>query len=393
MSSETSQAPAGNQKKKKALVIATLVIVLGLVSLYFYRGYAESHLKTDDAFVEASIHLVAARVPGTVLEVAAADNQDVAHGDVLVRLDPEPVEKIVAEAEAALRMEQGRLSEAKSRVKAQERKVSASKAALEGTEARKGQLTAGLAARQAEVQAKSAALDQAQLDLTRAEKLADQDVIPRSRYDQAKTGYEMSQASLAAAEELTRQAEAAITAHDAAVKQARAMVRAEKAVLTQVSTGVATQEEQVARRQVQLESSQLKLGYTEITAPAAGRITRKSVEVGNTVQPGQPLMSLVNFSEPYIVANYKETRIEGIAPGQEVVIRIDAYPGRKFAGKVDSIMAGTGSAFTLFPPENASGNYVKVVQRVPVKIVFDNPEEVRGLLRVGMSVVPTILIK
>jgi membrane fusion protein (multidrug efflux system) len=135
------------------------------------------------------------------------------------------------------------------------------------------------------------------------------------------------------------------------------------------------------------------LSYTGITAPADGFVTRLSAEVGNTLQVGQPLMSLVNLAEAYVVANYKETRIGRFETGQKVKIKIDSYPGKIFKGTLNSIMAGTGSAFTLFPPENASGNYVKVVQRVPVKITFDDLDDVRPLLRIGMSVVPTILIE
>ena len=141
----------------------------------------------------------------------------------------------------------------------------------------------------------------------------------------------------------------------------------------------------------QVEMAQLRLTYTSVTAPADGFVTRMSAEIGNTVQAGQPLMSLVSLDDAFVVANYKETRIERILPGQKVTMKIDAYPGLKFTGRVDSIMAGTGASFTLFPPENASGNYVKVVQRVPVKITFDNLEKAKPYLRIGLSVVPTIL--
>lgn len=393
MNSDTGPAPAGNRKKKKALMILSLVVALGLISLFLFRRYAATHLKTDDAFVEASVHLVAARVPGTVARVMVGDNQEISAGEVMVKLDPEPLEMALAEAEASLRMEQGRLVEAGARVGAQERKVGAARAGLAGSQVNEEQLSAGLAARRAQVQAMSAALDQARLDLERAENLTEQEVIPRSRLDKARTGFEVAQAQLAAAEEQARQAEAAIKANRAAVARARAVLKAEQAVLEQVRTGVNTQKEQVARRQAQAGSARLRLSYAEVKAPADGVVTRKSVEVGNTVQAGQPLMSLVSLAEPFIVANYKETRIEDIAPGQEVRIKLDAYPDRRFDGKVDSIMLGTGSAFTLFPPENASGNYVKVVQRVPVKIVFTNPGEVRHLLKVGMSAVPTILVR
>jgi membrane fusion protein (multidrug efflux system) len=175
------------------------------------------------------------------------------------------------------------------------------------------------------------------------------------------------------------------------VAQAEAQLKVEEASLVRTKASLKTQNEQIARRQAQLDMAALRLAYTLVSAPADGFVTRMSAEVGNTVQAGQPLMSLVSLDDAFVVANYKETRLEHIVPGQKVTIRLDAYPGQKFTGRVESIMAGTGAAFTLFPPENASGNYVKVVQRVPVKIIFDDLEKVRPYLRVGLSVVPTIL--
>lgn len=148
---------------------------------------------------------------------------------------------------------------------------------------------------------------------------------------------------------------------------------------------------QVRLAEEQLRQAELNLGYTRVTAPAAGYITRKSVQAGNQIKDGQPLMAVVDLDTLYVVANYKETEMERIRPGQTVRITVDAYPGKVFTGKVDSIMAGTGVSFSLFPAENATGNYVKVVQRIPVKIALDPGADKDRLLRVGMSVVPTVL--
>jgi membrane fusion protein (multidrug efflux system) len=150
---------------------------------------------------------------------------------------------------------------------------------------------------------------------------------------------------------------------------------------------------QVKLAEEQLRQAELNLGYTRVTAPAAGFITRKSVQTGNQVKDGQPLMAVVDLDNLYIVANYKETEMARIRPGQSARIEVDAVPGRTFLGKVDSIMAGTGVSFSLFPAENATGNYVKVVQRIPVKIVLEPGADKDHLLRVGMSVVPTVLAK
>jgi len=150
---------------------------------------------------------------------------------------------------------------------------------------------------------------------------------------------------------------------------------------------------QVRLAEEHLRQAELNLGYTRVTAPTTGYITRKSVQTGNQVKDGQPLMAIVDLENLYVVANYKETEMERIRPGQTVRITVDAYPGKVFTGKVDSIMAGTGVSFSLFPAENATGNYVKVVQRIPVKIALDPGADKDRLLRVGMSVVPTVLVK
>ena len=136
----------------------------------------------------------------------------------------------------------------------------------------------------------------------------------------------------------------------------------------------------------------MNVGYTKIYAPSDGHVTKKSVQAGNQIQPGQPLMAVVPLDDIWIIGNYKETQLEKVKPGQKVTIRVDTYPGKLFEGKVESIMSGTGSAFSLFPPENATGNFVKVVQRIPIKIVLDNNSDAEHILRVGMSVEPTIFV-
>jgi len=393
MTEENGYQAGRNSKKIRAFIILGLIVVVGLIILFFYRAYARTHVSTDDAFVEGSVHMISPRVPGTVAQILVRDNQWVEAGDLLVKLDPEPFQNAVDEASASLRSEEGRLTEILARVTAQEKRVSAMKASLARTRATEKELLAAVSARQADILAKTASLKQSQLDLTRAEKLSDQEVIPKSRHEQAQTALEVATATLTVAEEMKNQAQVGLEAHKSSVAQVRAQVRAEQAALESTRASLTTQEGQIARRRAQEESARLRLSYTKVTSPAKGFVTRLSAEEGNTIQAGQPFMSLVNLEGAYVVANYKETRIGSFEPGQKVVIKLDTYPGRKFDGTLDSIMAGTGSAFTLFPPENASGNYVKVVQRVPVKIIFDDLDEVRPLLRVGMSVEPTILIE
>lgn len=392
MMPEDGQQTVRNRKKLKGFIIVGCVALAGLSVLFFYRSYARTHVSTDDAFVEASVHLVAPRVAGTVQEVLVDDNQRVREGQLLVRLDPEPLRRSLEEALATAESEKSRLAEARARITTQEKRVSSTAAALARTKAAREELAAAVSVRQAEIQARSAALEQSRLDLARARSLSEQQVIPQSRLDRARTAFEMASADLRAAEELRKQAEVAMQAHDSTVEQSLAQLNAEEAALQSAKASLQAQRAQVERRQAQVESARLALSYTDLTSPADGFVTRLSAEEGNTIQVGQPLMSLVNLQDAYVVANYKETRIGRFEPGQKVTLKLDSYPDRKFQGTLDSIMAGTGSAFSLFPPENASGNYVKVVQRVPVKITFDDLEKVRPLLRVGMSVVPTVLI-
>ncbi|MDT8396468.1 MAG: HlyD family secretion protein [bacterium] len=393
MTEENRPDARRNGKKRKAFFIAGTIILIALAGVLSYRSYTRAYLTTDDAFVEGAVHMVSARVAGHIAEILVTDNQSVQSGQTLARLDPETLQKDLAEAQASHQAELGRLAELKAQVTAQERRVAAARASLAGTKSAGEELKAAVLARAAEARAKQAALDQARLDLARAEKLSGQEVIPVSRYERAKTSFDMAASALTAAREQKNQAQVALDSHDSTVAQARARMRAEEAGLEMVRASLKTQASQIERRQAQVELARLRLAYTTVTAPSGGSIARMSVEVGNAVQVGQPIFSLINLEDAYVVANYKENRIELIRPGQKASLKIDAYSGRKFKGTVDSIMSGTGSAFTLFPPENASGNYVKVVQRVPVKITFDDPGEVRDLLRVGMSVVPTIHTK
>ena len=204
----------------------------------------------------------------------------------------------------------------------------------------------------------------------------------RSKVEAAKANLELQRATLRLAESDRKRAKALY------VQDASSAERYDKAVSTyEISVA------QVKLAEEQLRQAELNLGYTTVVAPANGYVTKKSVETGNEVQTGQPLMALVDLDSLYVVANYKENQMERIRPGQEVTMTVDAFPGKVFKGKVDSIMAGTGVSFALFPAENATGNYVKVVQRIPVKIVFPEGADKDHLLRIGMSVVPTVLAK
>ena len=326
-----------NRKKKKAFMIVGVVVLIGLIVGYFYSGYRKTHVSTDDAFIDGNIHTIAAKIYGTVKVVSVNDNQPVKKGDLLVEIDPADYAVRLREASSVVGAEKAKLSEAAT-------KIDAAKVNLE---------------------LQHANLRLAELEKNRSEALYQKEVLPRDRYDRAMTAYEVAAAQVKAAEEQLRQAESQR--------------------LTQAST--------IMQKQATAALAELNYEYTKIYAPVDGYVTRKSVQTGNQIQPGQPLMAVVALNNIWVTANFKETEMENIRPGQRVQLTVDSYPGKEFSGKVDSIMAGTGVSFSLFPAENATGNYVKVVQRIPVKIVLDEGTDRDHVLRVGMSVEPTVIAK
>ncbi len=326
-----------NKKKKRAFLIVGTVIVVGLIAGYFYSSYRRTHVSTDDAFIDGNIHTIAAKISGTVKAVLVNDNQAVKKGDLLVEIDPVDYATRLQEAKSALGVERAKLSESDARIES-------AKANLELARAN---------------------LKLAETDKIRAEKLIKEQVISQERYDRAMTTYEVTSAQVKAAEEQLRQTETQ--------------------KVTQVST--------IEQKKAVTELADLNVNYTKIYAPVDGYVTKKSVQLGNQIQAGQPLLAVVSLDDIWVTANYKETDMGGIRPGQKVTIKVDSFPRKTFSGKVDSIMAGTGVTFSLFPPENATGNYVKVVQRIPVKIVLDEGTDTGHLLRIGMSAEPTVLAR
>ncbi len=325
------------QKKRKAFVIVGAVVLVGLIAGYFYAEYRKTHISTDDAFVDGNIHTIAAKISGTVKDIHVTDNQPVKKGDLLLEIDPEDYSVKFREAASVVGAEKAKLNEA-------ETKIAAARANLE---------------------LQRANLKLAEIEKTRSVNLYQKEVIPRDRYDRALTAYDVSVAQVKAAEEQLRQAESQKISQAATIRQKEAAA----------------------------DLAGLNYQYTKIYAPTDGYVTKKSVQVGNQIQPGQPLMAVVGLADIWVTANFKETQMENIRPGQLVRIRVDSYPGKDFKGRVDSIMAGTGVTFSLFPPENATGNYVKVVQRIPVKIVLDEGTDKNHVLRIGMSVEPTVIAK
>jgi membrane fusion protein (multidrug efflux system) len=362
---ETKEVAGNGSKKKIALSIFALIVIAGLTALFFYTRYIKTHISTDDAFIDGDIYTIAPKVSGTVKNVFVSSNQLVKRGDILVELDEADYEVKVSEAASALEAEKAKTTEIESRIVAARKLLAETVARVEAVKALN--------------ELQSAKLEQAEKDRDRAENLYKKQAISKEKYERALTAYKVALAQVRASTEDMKAVTLAVETQKAAVKQAEASKISQMSVIKQ--------------KEAVLETAQLNSGYTKINSPAEGHVTKKSVEVGNQIKAGQPIMAVVSLDDVYVTANYKETELERVKPGQKVEIEVDTYPGKKFTGKVESIMAGTGSAFSLFPPENATGNYVKVVQRVPVKILLDKDTDREHVLRVGMSVVPTILVE
>ena len=363
---ENEGKPNNRRKKIVAFIIFPLLIVIGAVVLFFYREYKATHISTDDAFVDGRIHVIASKIPGTVKVLYVNDNQSVKKNDSILEIDPADYDVRVKDTQAGLETEKERLSEIRNRVETVKKQLT--------------EIMASLDAARANLELQKANLDLAKVDYQRAESLFKKEVIPKQQYDSAKTRYEVAVAQVKATQDQ--------------VKQVEASLETQKSLIKQTASGLPTQEAQVRQREAVLKGAELNLSYTKIYSPTDGYITKRTVEIGNQIQAGQPLMAVVPLSQEdiWITANYKETQLERVKPGQKVEIKVDTFSGKKFYGRVESLMSGTGAVFSLLPPENATGNYVKIVQRIPIKIILDQGTDPSHNLRIGMSVVPTVLV-
>ena len=337
--------PVPNPWPRRLLAAALLTLCLGAGAWLFLPELFR--IETDDAYVESHVETVSARIPGYVQSLAIDDNSKVGQGDLLLELDPRDYRAKADGADADLVAARGRLAE---------------------TQARVAVADAAIAVDEAQVEAAAATARLAADDLQRFQGVSDVRAVSSQRIDTARS--------------------AAASSH-AALDAAKRKVQLDRADSALARAQIATAQAGVKQAEAALEQARLNLSYTRLVAAEAGSVANKLVEPGAYVQAGQPLLSLVPMAV-YVVANFKETQLDGVVPGRAVSLSIDALPGKALKGHVDSIQRGSGSRFALLPPENATGNFVKIVQRLPVKILLDEPPELLARLAPGMSAIVTI---
>jgi membrane fusion protein (multidrug efflux system) len=394
---ETEVAPAPKRKRGFVIAVVVLLVLLGL-ELWWRSTYTED---TDDAQVNGHLIQVSARISGQVVKVDVDENQLVKKGDPIAELDPSDYQVAVENAQAALDSARAFAQAAGVNVPITEvntgSNLTAANADVSGAHASVQQAQKQLAAADARVAEAIANNTKAQADLKRYTPLVQKDVISKLQYDAAVAAAQSTAAALADAEASDEAARDAIRVATEREKQTQA---SQKYALTgpqQVAVQNARFKQaqaQVEQAQAQLDQAKLNLSYTRIVAPEDGIITRKSVEINQNVSPGQNLLTLVSLQDLWVTANFKETQLRHMQAGQTVQIHVDST-GKDYSGKVTQIGGATGSVLSLFPPENATGNYVKVVQRVPVRVDFTNlaSEDPNHQLRPGLSVEPKVRVK
>jgi membrane fusion protein (multidrug efflux system) len=389
---------------RRKLIVSVGLPALAIMTLLAGRlvyGYYSQWESTDDAQVDGYIYPLTSRVSGYVQRVTVNDNQYVEAGTVLVQLDAKDYEVAVANARATMAIQEAgsratglgvplTLVNTSSQLSTAQAEVDNANAGLSGAQQQ-------FAAAQASLREAEAHDLKAQDDVERDRPLASKDEIPRQQFTQALASQKATAAAVEAARAAAAVAEHAVSQARARLAQAQASKQYADTRPEQISvqrSRAAAAAAQVQQAAAALEQAQLNLQYTTIVAPVSGIVGHRSVQPGQYLSAGQELMSIVplDTSNIWVTANFKETQLKAMRPGQAVTIAVDTY-GRDYTGRVDSIAAATGARYSLLPPENATGNYVKVVQRIPVKILFDRGQDPEHVLRPGMSVVPTVKVR
>jgi len=391
------KAPAKRRGRRPFLILG-VVAAIGVSAFAAYTMLTVGRESTDDAQVAADTVPVSARVGGVVARVSIHDNQAVKRGDLLVELDAADAHARVQQAEAELATAQAQAAGAGAQVTIVEATskggLTSARAVLSGTTAGVGSASAQIASARAANARADADVRKAEIDLNRARILRRAEAIPQERLDSAQIAYESAKAAKAQADAQVALAEDARRGAESRVFEARGRLNQSTPVAPQIEAaraGAALAAARVRSAEAAVILAKLQLDYTRIVAPADGYASKLAVHEGQLVAAGQPLVEVVPATS-YVIANFKETQIGHMHIGQTAKIDVDAFPGRELAGRVDSLAAGTGASFSLLPPDNATGNFVKVVQRVPVRITLVNPPAELAL-RTGLSANVTVDVR
>jgi len=398
---------------RRIQILAAVVVVI-VVAAGAWVWATSGRESTDDAQVDAHVTPIAARVGGTVLNVPVVDNQQVDAGALLVQIDPRDYEVALEKARAELADAEATVVAARANVPITQTTASGNVAAAQGgvEQAQAGIVEAQqavdaararLATSQARLRENQANAAKAAKDVERLKALLAKDEIPQQQYDATVATAQATSATVDSAQAQVQEAETGIRVAESRLMQSRAgesrataQLHASQTTPEQVAAQrarVAAAEARAKQLAAAVKQAELNLEYATVNAPVKGIVSRKTIEPGQVIQPGQPLMSVIPLDRIWITANFKETQLEEMRAGLRATVEVDAYGGKDFNGKVESIAAATGARFSLLPPENATGNFVKVVQRVPVKIVLDEGQDPERLLRPGMSVTATVYTK
>lgn len=383
----------------KALVFGLVLLVL--IGVGFYWWNSRHWENTDDAQIDGHIYPISARVGGQVVKVNFDDGQFVHKGDVLVQIDPTDYKVAVERAQAEFQDSQANLLAAQAGVPIADvgstSQINSATADVSSAQSGVAAAKQQMAAAEAQVVEAEANATKLNADVARYKQLLDKREISQQQFDQATASATAAnatvsarKASLVASQEQVRISQSRVEQATAAWHNAKVTPKQVEAIRARATAA----EAQTQRSQASLDQAKLNLGYTTIVAPVDGIVGKRSVQVGQNVASGQDMMAIVPLREIWVTANFKETQLAKMRPGQPVEIKVDTYGGRKWEGHVESVGAATGAKYSLLPPENATGNYVKVVQRIPVRITFDNDDKSDfnhdGLLRPGMSVLPEV---
>jgi membrane fusion protein (multidrug efflux system) len=381
-------APPAQEAKAKGSVRNRVIIgvAAAVVAVFAWWLYARQYEDTDDAQIDGNIGAVSARVPGTVTKLHVTDNQVVNAGDLLIELDPADLEVALLQAKAAV-------AQADAQVQAETPAVpitqTSNRALVETADRDVAQSRAELEQARREQDQAQANERWAQLQRDRGKQLVATNVISQADFDQRVTGADAAAAALAGAKKKIEEKEARLATSEARLQETRQ--NAPRQLATR-EANLLVRRANLDLAQAQLKQAQLNLSYAQITAPFAGVVGRKSVNVGDRVQPGQQLLALTQTSDLWVTANFRETQIQHMRAGQKADVHVDAL-SRSYRGVVESFAGATGSRYSLLPPENASGNYVKVVQRIPVRIRLDPGQPEMDRLRPGMSAEPKVRVR